>query len=284
MHYGESGLGDGDGEQGEFTESEPRRFWPMGGQAKSQRELEALCHQLRTEIAGDVRSQIQFLTTRTDRKADDVLREVHALGEQLGAVARNVQLIVDALRDQGVRDAFDGGSATSDIHHRHLDLAKNYSRLVRQDLRQLVRPLCPQQGDEGAMELARRRAHVVSQLVVTLFQPLDQPLSTEREQIVAELRASGLATDVAQFRGQFDAVFRKAAELRDGVADLPITAHLDFAVDLTALPADHYQAWNGEQADGTRPEFLIAPAYVMEGDRPRNFTKPIVFVAPAVGS
>ncbi|MFE7541650.1 hypothetical protein [Streptomyces platensis] len=262
-----------------------------GGKDQSLRELKDLFRKLRTEIDEDVRGQVQSLATRTDRSVQDVLDAVHGIDVRLDVVSRNVEamaqnvgLLLDTLRNQGVREAIDEGRATSNTHHRHLELAKVYDRLVRQDLRQLVRLLCPQQSNEGEADLARRRADVVSKLVVSLFQPLDQPMYLEQEHFVAERRELGLAADTAQSRGLFDSVSRKAAELRDGVACLPFTAHLDFSIDIAALPADHYTAWDQRWADGGHPEFLIAPAYMVGGDRPRNLTKPIVFVTPSVGS
>ncbi|WP_031487628.1 hypothetical protein [Streptomyces bicolor] len=248
-----------------------------GSNDKSQHELGAVFESLRSEIARNVQSRIESLYTRTDARFSEVLQEMRGLGQKL-------ELVLDALKDQGARHAIVEGRATSDSHRRHLELAQDYRRLVQQDLRILVRLLCPKHGNEGEMELTRRRAKVVSRLVETLFQPLDQPLATKPEQIVAKLREwdPGLAADEAQFRGHFNMVFRKAAEIREGVVHLPLTAHLDFGVELAALPRGHYQTWNPEPADGTRPEFLIAPAYVVNADWPQSLTTPIVFVAPAV--
>ncbi|MFJ8718102.1 hypothetical protein ACIRD9_33865 [Streptomyces violaceus] len=269
-----------DEEHDEFMETGSTRGWGAGRKDKHQRDTAAWCRWLREEVAEDMIRQTDALTTRTEARTDAVLRAVGGLGERLDAVARNVELLLNALRDQGVRDAIDAGRATSDVHRRHLELAHTYQTLVTQSLRELGRLLCPKDGDEGRTELARRRAQAVAHLVVLLFQPLDQPMSGAPEGIVARLRELGLATEGAQFRGQFAAVFRRAAELREGVAGLALTAELDFAVDPTALPADHYQPWEQQQADDAYPEFLIAPAYVVGGDRPRSLSRPIVFVTP----
>lgn len=294
MGYGSDGFEPDDGAQRDVTAPDPRWFRRQdapdgrdaaaaapGRKGVSQRDLEAVRQGLRAEIAGDVRRQVEWLAARTERRFDEVLAAVRGLGERIDAVARDVDALLDALRDQGVRDAIDGGRATSDFHRRHLDLAQGYGRLVRQDLRMLVRPLCPRLDGEGEAALARRRAMVVGELVMMLFHPLDQPVAVAQEDIVAELRDHGLATGAVQFRAQFDAVFRRALELRDGVGALPFTAHLDTGVDLAALRADQYQPWNRELADTGRPEFVVAPAYVVAGDRPQALTQPIVFLAAA---
>ncbi|MBM9507943.1 hypothetical protein [Actinacidiphila acididurans] len=293
MGYGSDGFDQDDGAQRDFTAPDSRWFRRQDGpdgrdaapassgrKGVSQRDLEAVRQRLRAEIAADVQRQIESAAARTDRRLDEVLAAVRGLSARLEAVARNVDSLMDALRDQGVRDAIDGGRATSDFHRRHLDLAQSYGRLVQQDLRMLVRPLCPRLDGEGEAELARRRAMVVGELVMMLFHPLDQPVAVSQEDIVAELRDHGLATGAVQFRAQFDAVFRRAGELRDGVAALPFTAHLDTGVDPAALRADQYQPWNRELADTGRPEFVVAHAYVVAGDRPQALTQPIVFLAP----
>ncbi|MFC9682471.1 hypothetical protein [Streptomyces sp. NPDC056948] len=274
------GFDSEDREHDEFMEPGSPRGWGAGKKDKNQRDTAAWCRWLREQVAEDIKRQTEALTTRTDARTEALLRRVDGLGERLDAVARNVELLLDALRDQGVRDAIDAGRATSDVHRRHLELAQTYRTLVTQALRDLGRLLCPKDGDEGRTELARRRAQAVAHLVVLLFQPLDQPMSSTPEEIVARLRALGLATEGTQFRGQFAAVFRRAAELREGMAGLALTAELDFAVDLTGLPADHYQPWEQQQADDVQPEFLIAPAYVVGGDRPQRLSRPIVFVTP----
>ncbi|MFI6376951.1 hypothetical protein [Streptomyces sp. NPDC050546] len=272
------GFDSEDQEHDEFMESDNTRGWGAGRKERNKRDTAAWCLWLREQVAEDIKRQSATLTTRTEARTEALQRSVDSLGKRLDAVARNVDLLLDALRDQGVRDAIDAGRATSDVHRRHLELAQTYRTLVTQALRDLGRLLCPKVGDEGRTELARRRAQAVAHLVALLFQPLDQPMSSTQEEIVDRLRAFGLATEGTQVRGQFAAVFRRAAELREGVAGLALSAELDFAVDLTALPADHYQPWEEQQADDAQPEFLIAPAYVVGGDRPQSLSRPIVFV------
>ncbi|MGX5213850.1 hypothetical protein ACWKT3_35030 [Streptomyces violaceus] len=263
-----------------FKQSGSTRGRGAGRKDKHPRDAAAWCRWLREEVAEDINRQTEALATRTEARTDAVLRAVGGLGERLDAVARDVELLLNALRDQGVRDAIDTGRATSDVHRRHLELAKTYRTLVTQSLRELGRMLCPKDGDEGRTELARRRAEAVAHLVVLLFQPLHEPMSSPPEEIVARLHAFGLATEGAQFRGQFAIVFRRAVELREDVASLALSAELDFSVDPTALQPDHYQPWEQQQADDAHPEFLIAPAYVVGGDRPRSLSRPIVFVTP----
>ncbi|WP_327235121.1 hypothetical protein OG349_15270 [Streptomyces sp. NBC_01317] len=254
-----------------------------GGDKTNQHEGDtaALYTQLREQFTLDINRQTEILTARTDRATNAVLSALEGLGERVDTMARNVELLLNALRDQGVRDAIDTGRATSDLHRDHLPLAETYRTLVTQSLRDLGRLLCPKEGDEGRTELARRRARAVAYLVVLLFHPLDRPMSSTQEEIAAQLRELGLATEVPGFRGQFPAVFQRAWELREGVAGLALPAALDFGTDVTALPADGYQPWE-QQADDARPEFLIAPAYVVGGDRPRSLSRPVVFLTPAV--
>ncbi|QDY77880.1 hypothetical protein [Streptomyces qinzhouensis] len=237
---------------------------------------------LRHQIVTELRQQTHQLMSTAASDQAAVLRAVADLNERVDAVARNVERVLDALRDQGVRNAIAGGSATSDVHRRHLDLAQDYRRLVRQEVRFLVRLLCPRLDGEGDTDLARRRAETARRLVELLFEPLDQPMARKQEQIVAELRRLGLTTEVPDFQAQFGTAFRKAATLRDAVVGLPHTGHLDFLADVTVLPPDRYEAWDGKQSDGAPPEFLIAPAYVIAGDRPQALTQPIVFVAPVI--
>ncbi|MET9734613.1 hypothetical protein ABZZ79_29450 [Streptomyces sp. NPDC006458] len=250
---------------------------------KDQRDLETGFHSLRTELHEGLQRQSEFLVTQTRLRGEAVLKAVDALAERLDGVAQKLDLLLDALRDKGVRDAIDDGRATSDKHHRHLELAQKYQTLVRQDLLTLGRLLCPKQAEEDDMELARRRARAVAQLVEQLFQPLGEPLTKQPEDVLARLRELGHATDEAQFRGQFSAVFRKAADLRGTVADLSLTAELDFSVDVTDLPTGEYQVWNPSPPEGASPEFLVAPSYGVVGDRPQTYSAPFVFVAPAVG-
>lgn len=248
--------------------------------AVSQSELEAVNDWLLNKVAADLRHQTDHLTSRMAEHQTAVLRAVADLNKRLDAVARDVQLILDALRNQGVRNAIDSGHTTSDIHRRHLELAQSYSGLMQQDVRHLVKLLCPQQTGEDDTALARRRAEIARKLVALLFEPLDQPLSGKPEQIVAELRELNLATDAPDFRTGFPTTFGKAARLRDAVVGLPITGELDSPVDVTALSADDYEPWPVKPAPGARPEFLIAPSYIMRGARPQTLTKPVVFVAP----
>lgn len=282
MHRGTHDFGSGNEEHNEFLEPCPTcgrgtdkkdgKTSVLGRRNKNQHDVEA-CHRM----LQDIQRQTDALTLRTDA----LLRAVHGLGERLDAVVRNVDRVADALRDQGVRDAIDTGRVTSDVHRRHLELAENYWALVTQSLRNLGRVLCPKESDEGRAELARRRARAVAHLVRFLLQPLDRPVSGPPEEIVDRLRELGLATGGTQFHHQFAAVFSRAAALREDVAGLALTAGLDFDVDPTALSADDYQPWEQQQADGAQPEFLVAPAYVVGGDRPRTFSPPIVFTTPA---
>ncbi|MFI1422632.1 hypothetical protein ACH4VX_32620 [Streptomyces sp. NPDC020731] len=257
---------------GRRTDKKDGKTSGMGRRNKNQHDVEA-CHRMLQDIQRQTGAFAQWTTT--------VLSAVHSLGERLEEVARSVDRVADALRDQGVRDAIDTGRVTSDVHRRHLELAQTYRALVTQSLRDLGRVLCPKESDEGRAELARRRARAVAHLVRFLFQPLDQPVSGPPEEIVDRLRELGLATGGTQFHHQFAAVFSRAAALREDVAGLALTAGLDFDVDPTALSADDYQPWEQQQADGAQPEFLVAPAYVVGGDRPRTFSPPIVFTTPA---
>ncbi|MFE1441749.1 hypothetical protein [Streptomyces sp. NPDC058739] len=249
---------------------------------KYQKDLDDWFQWLRAELQEDLRQQSRFLVAQTRNRADGLRQAVDALADRLDGVDRKVDRLLDALRNQGVRNAIDDGRATSDKHRRHLELAQKYQTLVRQDLLVLGRLLCPKGAEEDDTELARRRAQVVAQLVEQLFQPLDEPMSKQSDDVLGRLTELGHETEAAQFRGLFGAVFRKAAELRGTVAGLPLTAELDFAVDVSVLPADEYQAWNHAPGEGTAPEFLVAPAYRVGGERPQPLSSPFVFVAPAV--
>ncbi|MYV57204.1 hypothetical protein [Streptomyces sp. SID3212] len=271
-------------EQGPYNygrdhEEDESSWWGGNKKNKNQGDAAALYAQLREQFALDIDRQTEILTARTDQATNAVLSALEGLGERVDTVARNVELLLNALRDQGVREAIDTGRATSDLHRDHLPLAETYRTLVTQSLRDLGRLLCPKEEDEGRTELARRRARAVAQLVVLLFHPLDRPMSSAQEEVTARLRELGLATEVPGFRGQFPAVFQRASELREGVAGLALPAALDFETDVTALPADSHQPWE-QQADDARPEFLIAPAYVVGGDRPRSLSLPVVFLTP----
>jgi hypothetical protein len=59
-----------------------------------------------------------------------------------------------------------------------------------------------------------------------------------------------------------------------------LRAQLDFDVVVTGLAAGEYDIWNHGPAENAQPCFLVAPAYVTEGERPRVVEKPYVFVAP----
>ncbi|MFF0203775.1 hypothetical protein [Streptomyces sp. NPDC005017] len=254
---------------------------------KYQKDLDDWFQWLRAELQEDLRQQSRFLVAQTRNRADGLRQALDALADRLDGVDRKldgvdrkVDRLLDALRDQGVRNAIDDGRATSDKHRRHLELAQKYQTLVRQDLLVLGRLLCPK-GEDGT-DLTRRRAQVVAQLVEQLFHPLDEPMSKQSDDVLGRLTELGHETEAAQFRGLFGAVFRKAAELRGTVAGLPLTAELDFAVDVSVLPADEYQVWNPSPGEGMAPEFLVAPAYRVGGERPQPLSTPFVFVAPAV--
>ncbi|MGV9311018.1 hypothetical protein ACWDR0_02340 [Streptomyces sp. NPDC003691] len=280
-----------DDEQDETSEPEDMRIVGRnrkGGESSSpektpasQSDLAASIKELRQEFRAELARQDNRHIQALEKLRSRVFQRLTDQDERHDTVKRDIQVLFDAARNEGLRRAIEDGRATSDSHRRHHGLSQDYRRLVLQEVLFLGRMLCPPQAGSTEADLRRRRAEAAREVVKMLFDPLDRPMDRTPEQFTAELRKLNLATGDPGFPALFATAYRRAAALRDTVGALPHSARLDFRADPTALPADHYEVWDPGQTGGGHPEFLIGPAYVMVADKPQPLTQPIVFVAPA---
>ncbi|MFW6693192.1 hypothetical protein [Streptomyces sp. MAR4 CNX-425] len=232
--------------------------------------------------AEQVQKQIQWLTGRIvgleaeveQLRAADLRRGL----DELRARVAEMDRLLDGVRGERVQDAINSGEVTSDLHRRHMRNADAYRTLVAQDLRRLAVLLCPV-GPEQDEPLAARRARAVAGLLGMLFaaSPAGRPPAVE--ELVAQLAAGGYATDQDGFGQKLGQTVDRAADIARELAGGTLPATLVFGADVRGLPPGAYEPYNSG-ATGV-PGFLVAPAYVIDGDRPLELARPLVFVVPA---
>ncbi|MFB8118972.1 hypothetical protein ACFQ6U_02490 [Streptomyces sp. NPDC056465] len=206
----------------------------------------------------------------------DVERSGNELRERLADMDR----LLDGVRGSRVQDAISSGELTSDLHRRHLLNAEAYRTLIAQNLRRFAVRLCPVGSVQDAEMLASARARAVAELLQILFGGAPSGLPATAEELHSELVARGRPTSREEAGPELDKIVERAKVIARELAGDTLPAVLvGFGTDARTLPPSAYEPYN-IGATGV-PGFLVAPAYVIDGDQQDELLRPLVFIVPA---
>lgn len=199
------------------------------------------------------------------------------LGELRARIAEMDRLL-DGVRGSRVQDAISSGELTSDLHRRHFMNAEAYRTLISQNLRRLAVRLCPVGSVPSPEALASVRARAVAELLQILFAGGPPGCPATAEDFRAELVARGRVSSQEEVGPELGRIVERAAVIARELTGDTLPGKLVFGTDVRTLPPGAYEPYN-PGAIGL-PGFLVAPAYVIDGDQPEELCRPLVFIGP----
>ncbi|MFJ8979203.1 hypothetical protein [Streptomyces sp. NPDC102282] len=268
--------------------------------------LEAQVVRLEAQVArqGEEIQKLSGSRGRSGRSGNVHAEQLHEMSGRIGAQEREVRQmrvdverglgelhsrvaeldrLLDGVRGSRVQDAISSGELTSDLHRRHLMNAEAYRTLIAQNLRRLAVRLCPEQSFQSPEAMTSARAEAVAELLRILFASGPPGSPATAEELRTELGARGLLTNQEEVGPELGRIVERATGIARELTGDTLPATLTFDIDVRTLAPGAYEPYN-PGATGVVCGFLVAPAYVIDGDQPEELLRPLVFIVPADAS